>query len=272
MDTDKLRTACAQLVGEADLNETTARQIRRQLEERLNLDAGTLDGKDYKRIIKTCIEEVINGTYTEKPIPAEPAHVDDENDAEVAPPSRATSPAPTEAASATDGSPNISSAGIPKDTSVDEESELSDVPTTPRPRKKARVVESPAETEKKKPSRKSKEPLSKDEQKIASLKSYIRMCGIRRVWSQDLNGLSPKEQIRKLQQQLQTLGVEGRPTIAKCKQVAYQRELKAECESVAMNPIVEKEDKEKRRTMARRDQSMAALKAKRKSEYTDRGK
>ncbi|KAJ1653629.1 hypothetical protein IWQ61_006283 [Dispira simplex] len=33
-----------------------------------------------------------------------------------------------------------------------------------------------------------------------------------------------------------------------------------------MNPIVEKEDKEKRRTMARRDRSMAALKAKRKPE------
>ncbi|KAJ1967735.1 hypothetical protein IWQ62_001669 [Dispira parvispora] len=152
---------------------------------------------------------------------------------------------------------------------LDEKSELSDVPTNPRPRKKARVVESPAETEKKKPSRKSKEPLSKDEQNITSLKSYIRTCGVRRVWSQDLNGLSPKEQIRKLQQQLQALGVEGRPTIAKCKQVAYQRELKAECESVAMNPIAEKEDKEKRRIVARRDQSMAALKAKRKSESVD---
>ncbi|KAJ1653628.1 hypothetical protein IWQ61_006282 [Dispira simplex] len=231
MDTDKLRTACAQLVRDADLNKTTARQIRRQLEEQLNLGPRTLDGKGYKQIIKTCIEEVINGTYTEKSIPPEPVNTDDGNDAEDVPPFGATSPEPTEAPSLTPGSPETSSPGTPKDSVVDGESELSDIPTTPHPRKKARVMESPGQTEKKKISRKPKEPPSKDEQKIASLKSYIRMCGVRRVWSQDLNGLSPKERIRKLQQQLQSLGVEGRPTIAKCKQVAYQRELQAECES-----------------------------------------
>ncbi len=108
--------------------------------------------------------------------------------------------------------------GNPIDTSVPEE-----------PKKRKRPTGNPEKSKAKK----------KTEDQMTKLKSYVFKCGVRRIWKKELDGLSGKESIAKLHKILEELGVEGRPTLEKCKKVKERREYKEEMKIIDKDKILD---------------------------------
>lgn len=63
---------------------------------------------------------------------------------------------------------------------------------------------------------------------ITRLKSYVFKCGVYKVWKRELDGLSDQQAIARLRQILRDLGVEGRPSLEKCREIKARREYEAE--------------------------------------------
>jgi len=84
------------------------------------------------------------------------------------------------------------------------------------------------------------------ESAVDRLKNYITKCGVRKIWKKELDGLSEKEQIQKLQSILKELGMEGRPTLEKCKKIKERREFEKEVEELHNNTILDKRLRNKR--------------------------
>lgn len=82
--------------------------------------------------------------------------------------------------------------------------------------------------------------------KIKSLKAYVVKCGVRKNWRITLADLGPRQQVKKLTQILEELGVEGRPTNEKCKAVAARVALKRETEGLDLSNIIEEERRPRR--------------------------
>jgi hypothetical protein len=116
----------------------------------------------------------------------------------------------------------------------DSESELSSVIDEPQPKKKGRKPKSDApktKTKAQKPTKPTKE-LSPDEEEIKRLQGYLLKCGIRKLWHRELAGCSTsKEKIKHLKGMLEDVGMTGRFSAEKARQIKEQRELKAELES-----------------------------------------
>jgi len=75
--------------------------------------------------------------------------------------------------------------------------------------------------------------LTKDEETIKRLKSFVLACGVRKIWSkvfQDLD--SPNQQIKKLKEILAELGMTGRMSMEQAKTIKQKRELARELEDV----------------------------------------
>ena len=66
------------------------------------------------------------------------------------------------------------------------------------------------------------------ENTIERLKGYINKCGVRKVWKRELYDLNEKAQIARLDAILRELGMEGRPTLEKCKAIKERREFEEE--------------------------------------------
>lgn len=79
-------------------------------------------------------------------------------------------------------------------------------------------------------SKKTKSPYTRSvkENTIERLKGYINKCGVRKVWKRELDGLNEKAQIARLDAILRELGMEGRPTLEKCKAIKERREFEEE--------------------------------------------
>ncbi|KAH9851855.1 hypothetical protein C2E23DRAFT_827932 [Lenzites betulinus] len=84
--------------------------------------------------------------------------------------------------------------------------------------------------------RKKKEPakeLSKDEETIKRLKSFVVACGVRKVWAKEFKDLEkPSEQIRRLKQILADLGMNGRMSMEQAKAIKAKREFEQELQDV----------------------------------------
>ncbi|KAI0734046.1 hypothetical protein C8Q72DRAFT_809840 [Fomitopsis betulina] len=84
--------------------------------------------------------------------------------------------------------------------------------------------------------RKSKQPakeLSKDEETIKRLKSFVVACGVRKQWAKEFKGLdTPSEQTGRLKQILSSLGMTGRMSIEQAKAIRAKREFAQELEDV----------------------------------------
>jgi hypothetical protein len=65
---------------------------------------------------------------------------------------------------------------------------------------------------------------------IIKSKSYITACGVRTVWSKLFVGIEsqPGAQVKKLNEMLTGLGMDGRPTMEKAKTIKEKRELERE--------------------------------------------
>ncbi|TFL02235.1 hypothetical protein BDV98DRAFT_604162 [Pterulicium gracile] len=85
------------------------------------------------------------------------------------------------------------------------------------------------------PARKGKKAeLSKDEETIKQLKSFVVACGQRKVWSKEFKDIAddPSAQIRRLKQLLAELGMSGRMSMAKAKEIKKKRDMAQELEDV----------------------------------------
>ncbi|KAJ1900176.1 hypothetical protein LPJ66_001634 [Kickxella alabastrina] len=238
IDEKELITVCTRIVREGDLDTLTDRAVRRGAEERMGLDDKLLDQQPYKQIVKGIVVEVLEVISKEKEkddaeddAENEDAHSDDNKN-------KINDDADTDAddASEVDGS---------------EEEGYSDVADedAPKPKPKKRVAE-PQVSEKSKRVKSSNiitatssSTLSKaNEATISNLKSYINKCGLRKVWAKELSGMNAAQQIRHLKKLLDNLGMEGRPTLEKCKKIKDKRELQAELEAMDNNVIIDGRD------------------------------
>ncbi|THH06301.1 hypothetical protein EW146_g9653 [Bondarzewia mesenterica] len=116
------------------------------------------------------------------------------------------------------------------------ESEMSvlidDTPKKSRKRKNAQKDDR-TEKPKQKRGKKSSENLSKDEQTIARLKSFIIACGLRKAWSKEFRGLdTPSQKISRLRKILEDLGMVGRYSMEQAKAIKEKRELARELADV----------------------------------------
>ncbi|XP_034275602.1 HIRA-interacting protein 3 isoform X2 [Pantherophis guttatus] len=83
---------------------------------------------------------------------------------------------------------------------------------------------------------------------VQRLKRYIRECGVRRNYIKLLAGChSRKAQIVVLKEELESLGIKGTPSLAKCKALKQKREEAAEVASLDINNIIATEGRPKRR-------------------------
>ncbi|KAJ2254790.1 hypothetical protein GGI13_001963 [Coemansia sp. RSA 455] len=203
VDITKLKEVCAQLVSEGDLDELTDRSVRRSAEKIMGLDENILEEKVYKKVAKETVAEAI-ARITSKKDDSSAAQSDDEEDV--------------------------------KDADESEASELDDdVPAAiPAAQKKRALATSKSpQTAKRVKKDDSAGKLSKSsETTITNLKQYITKCGLRKVWAKELAGLSGAQQIQHLKDMLSELGMEGRPTLEKCKKLKAKRDLLAELEEI----------------------------------------
>lgn len=123
---------------------------------------------------------------------------------------------------------------------VDEEEEYSDVidePVKPK-RKKRETKDKKATTAKStKASKAASKPTSKsddpNEAEIKRLQSYLIKCGIRKLWHNELKkyGDDSRAKIKHLKKMLADVGMDGRFSEAKAREIKDRRELLAELES-----------------------------------------
>ncbi|EPT01092.1 hypothetical protein FOMPIDRAFT_1059975 [Fomitopsis schrenkii] len=127
---------------------------------------------------------------------------------------------------------------LAEDSGYKSESEMSvlidDEP--PKRAKKGKNTDGSKKSTKEPKTRKSRQPakeLSKDEETIKRLKSFVVACGVRKQWAKEFKGLDrPSEQLRRLKQILSDLGMTGRMSLEQAKAIRAKRELAQELEDV----------------------------------------
>ncbi|XP_016426743.1 HIRA-interacting protein 3-like isoform X2 [Sinocyclocheilus rhinocerous] len=93
----------------------------------------------------------------------------------------------------------------------------------------------------------------KDEEnkEVSRLKRYIALCGVRRNYKNLLDGCrSVKAKVAVLKKELEELGVEGQPSIEKCKKARLKREEAQELAELDVSNIIATQGRPKRRTAA----------------------
>ena len=133
-----------------------------------------------------------------------------------------------------------------------DESEMSVLIDEPKPKKRQKksASEKPAKATKEKPAKATKEKsakavkqktkaakpekeLSPDEAEIKRLQGWLLKCGIRRMWFRELAPYdTPKAKINHLKDMLKDVGMDGRYSVEKAKQIKDRRELEAELDAV----------------------------------------
>ncbi|KAJ2780434.1 hypothetical protein H4R18_003453 [Coemansia javaensis] len=202
VDPDKLREVCVEIVRAGDLETLTGRDVRRRAEKRLGLEHEALEEKPYKELVKEIVVEALEG------LP----------DAE-------------------DGAGGGKADDASGDGSDGSFSEVNDEEPAPaRPRKRAAAGAGAAEGPKPKKRARAAAAATAgskgSETTIKNLKNYVSKCGVRKVWSKELAGMSAAQQVRHLKGLLESLGVEGRPTLEKCRRIKDKRDLQAELEDI----------------------------------------
>ncbi|KAJ8516518.1 hypothetical protein ONZ45_g6189 [Pleurotus djamor] len=97
----------------------------------------------------------------------------------------------------------------------------------PKPKRAAKSSTSKTKVSRAKAASGSK--LTKDEETIKKLKSFVVACGVRKVWSKVFADIErPSQQISKLKEILAELGMTGRLSIEKAKAIREKRELAQE--------------------------------------------
>ncbi|KAG8917463.1 hypothetical protein FRC01_002436 [Tulasnella sp. 417] len=104
----------------------------------------------------------------------------------------------------------------------------------PAPKKRSRKVTSLlSEKNETLKSEKSDKSMDKNEEEIKRLKSFVLACGVRKKWVKEFEGLdTPGQQINKLRKILADLGMTGRLSLEKAKEIREKREFAQEMEDI----------------------------------------
>lgn len=80
---------------------------------------------------------------------------------------------------------------------------------------------------------------SAKEASIDRLKGYIVKCGVRKRWKKELEGLNETQSVLRLEQILRELGMEGRPTLEKCKDIKARKEFEEEMKALDPSNVID---------------------------------
>lgn len=190
----------------------TARMIRSKAADVLEIDETELEAPELKSLLNEIIEEHLNlktGRESERDTEAEGnEHSSDEGE---------------------DSSTNP----------VDEIEDQLDDDELPLPIPQAKLPKRLPKAKKSKEAPvKNKKKVTKASQKaddaLAKLKTYVFKCGVRKNWKKELEGLSEKQSIARVRQILEDLGMDGRPSLEKCKKIKDKREYEEEMRSLGL--------------------------------------
>lgn len=184
-----------------------------------------------------------NGTRSRQPVKDEE---DEDQASEPAAPEAKGEDDGNETSALSDPPPDVSEADAPKvngskTAEADDESDFSSVIDEPPPKKKGRQKKSTSPTESKtkskkttttaKPAAKAKE-LSPDDEEVKRLQGWLVKCGIRKLWHRELVHCdTAKAKIKHLKAMLEDVGMTGRYSAEKARQIKESRELAAELEA-----------------------------------------
>lgn len=116
----------------------------------------------------------------------------------------------------------------------DTTSELSDViDEPPKPKRKKKEAGAPKAPKEKK-EKKAAAPENPDDAEIKKLQSHLVKCGIRKIWGFELKqyGDNSKAKIKHLRGMLKDIGMDGRFSEARAREIKERRELEADLEAV----------------------------------------
>ncbi|KAA1098003.1 hypothetical protein PGT21_026397 [Puccinia graminis f. sp. tritici] len=86
-------------------------------------------------------------------------------------------------------------------------------------------------------------PVDKDEERIKKLKSFVVACGVRKQWKKEFQDLTTnKQQIQRLTKILEELGMTGRLSMVKAKEIKARRDLEAEVSELVATRETESSD------------------------------
>lgn len=86
---------------------------------------------------------------------------------------------------------------------------------------------------------KSSKGTKKEEDPLKRWKNYVFRCGVRKQWKKELEGMKTTAAAqRHIEGILRDLGMQGRPTLEKCKQIKDRREFEQELAAVDTSNIV----------------------------------
>ncbi|KAL5359751.1 hypothetical protein BJX96DRAFT_149024 [Aspergillus floccosus] len=169
----------------------------------------------------------------------EDEHVSEETDEDVKKPAkkqkkRKTSP--SESPKEQDTADSDAAEEAKAEPNAESESEMSVVlDEEPKPQKRQKSSEPSQKGKKKAPSKaKGKDADSDPNQaEIKRLQGWLLKCGIRKMWWRELAPYdTPKAKIKHLKDMLKEVGMEGRYSLEKARQIREERELKADLEMV----------------------------------------
>ncbi|KAJ2592892.1 hypothetical protein H4R99_006264 [Coemansia sp. RSA 1722] len=262
LDTKRLEKTCRKIVNEGDLDKLTARSIRRTAEERMGLEEQRLDQVPYKQMVKDIVakalEDLNNSKSDEESVPESAAESEEKSEDETQAHAQEDSDSDAGEHESADGKESDVGESDEKGSkkrkdrerngkSDSEEEDFSDVNDSEpaktkaitKPKKRASEAALPAKAKRTKTTPVSA-PISKsNEATIGNLKTYVNKCGMRKVWSKELNGMNAAQQIRHLKKLLDDLGMDGRPTLEKCKKIKAKRDLQAELEAIEGDAIID---------------------------------
>ncbi|KAI9013736.1 hypothetical protein CLU79DRAFT_388656 [Phycomyces nitens] len=228
----------SRIIKQGDPKVLTPLNIRRALEEKFDLEHKALDEKPWKTTLNGMIDQIFMDTTQKDPTDEEMSELESDEPKKKARKPKADSkdiPKPKK---------NVKKRANEKPNNEDE-SEMSDLDTLPNKKHKGTSRDSDSSL----PSQPKKATKSKDkastgatpnEEKIKRLKQYVSKCGVRKQWAKEFSDCTnDRQQIKRLQEILVELGVEGRPTIEKCEKVKMQREIKDELASLDTQNILD---------------------------------
>ncbi|OHF01230.1 transcriptional regulator [Colletotrichum orchidophilum] len=122
----------------------------------------------------------------------------------------------------------------PADDTTSELSDVIDEPPKPKRKKKEAGVGSKTKAKATKQKKAPAAPESPDDAEIKKLQSHLVKCGIRKIWGFELKqyGDDTKAKMRHLRGMLKDIGMDGRFSEAKAKEIKERRELEADLEAV----------------------------------------
>ncbi|KKA29089.1 hypothetical protein TD95_005319 [Thielaviopsis punctulata] len=233
---EALRIAVKQLWDNGEGDQITVNRVRKSVESKLSLEAGFFTKDEWNRqsrdIIKNAVEEMEDAeSEAEEEIktPEKPTAGNKRK--------ASTSVARDSKRSKKAGSDNESQPEDDTKDANDSDSDMSSVIDEPPSRRrgsKASSAKAAGPPKAKAKAKASSASGSADQQEVKKLQQQLAKCGVRKVWGVELKafGDDDRAKIRHLKGMLRDVGMTGRFSDARAKEIKEQRELMADLQEV----------------------------------------